>query len=191
MNNIFYVGMKDLLQQLHQGRVIIYPTESVFGLGCDPDNERAIYTLLKIKNRSWKKGLILIAANYGQLIRYIDDHCLNEKQRCFMFFFRSIFPTTWLVPAHINTPYWLTGQFSYLAVRVSNFDPIRRLCLAFGKPLVSTSANLSGRPPARTILEVHDQLGKHNLFMMYENVLGGFSNPSKIRNIITGEVIRE
>lgn len=182
--------IKKLLIQLHQGKIIIYPTESVFGLGCDPDNKEAIFNLLKIKKRSWKKGLILIAANYKQLLKYIDDNALNKKQRSRMFETWPG-PMTWLVPANVNTPYWLTGDFSFLAIRVIHYPPIRRLCLAFGKPLVSTSANLSGYPPARTFIEVYNQLGKYNLLMMRENVLESFLNPSKIRNVITGEFIRE
>lgn len=182
--------MKNLLDQLQQGKVIIHPTESIFGLGCDPDNEKAISNLLDIKNRSWKKGLILIAANYGQLLKYVDDNRLNTQQRsCICSIYTT--PTTWLVPAHINTPYWLTGRFSFLAIRIVRFNPIRRLCLAFGKPLVSTSANISGSPPARTILEIYDQLGKYNLCVMQEHILGGFLNPSRIRNIINGELVRK
>lgn len=177
--------------QLHQGKVIVYPTESVFGLGCDPDNEKAVCALLKIKNRSWEKGLILVAANYRQLLKYVDNNRLNEQQRsCIFTIYKN--PITWLVPAHVNTPYWLTGKFSFLAVRISFFKPICRLCLAFGKPLISTSANLSGYPPARTILEASNQLGKHNFFVMQENnVLGGFLNPSTIKNVITGKLVRD
>ncbi|URJ23584.1 Sua5/YciO/YrdC/YwlC family protein [Blochmannia endosymbiont of Camponotus sp. C-003] len=179
--------MKNLLIQLNQGKVIIYPTESMFGLGCDPDNKQAISTLLKIKNRSWRKGLILIAANYTQLLKYIDDSFLNENQQSQVF---STWPgpVTWVFPAKSNTPYWLTGQFSSLAVRVIHFELIQHLCLAFGKPLVSTSANLSGQPPARTIKEIHEQLG-HNMPIMYEDILGR-SNPSEIRDVMTGKLIR-
>lgn len=182
--------MRSLLIQLHQGKVIIYPTESVFGLGCDPDNEQAIYTLLAIKKRSWEKGFILVAANYKQLTKYIDDSCLNEQQRS-RIFMSSVDPTTWLVPARINTPYWLTGKYSYIAVRIICFAPVYHLCLAFGKPLISTSANLSGYPPARTITEIYNQLGRYNLYMMKESMLGGFPNPSKIKNVINGELIRK
>lgn len=185
--------MKNLLMQLHHGKIIIYPTESVFGLGCDPDNEEAVCTLLKMKNRSWKKGLVLVAANYGQLYKYIDDNCLNTRQRSYMFASWPG-PTTWLVPARVNTPNWLTGKFSFfsVAVRISSFGLIRRICLAFKKPLISTSANLSGYPPARSILEVYNQLGnnKNSFFIYKKSIPGGALNPSSIRNVITGELIR-
>lgn len=183
-----FLSIKKLLVKLYQDEVIVYPTESVFGLGCNPDSKSAIYTLLKMKRRSWEKGLILIAANYTQLLRYIDDTYLSCKQK------ERIFstwpgPSTWIFPARLNTPYWLTGQFSSIAVRVSCFDPIKRLCLSFGKPLVSTSANLSGCVPARTVTEVYNQFGRYNIAVMNEKVLG-LPNPSEIRDAITGKVIR-
>lgn len=182
------LNIKNLLTELNQDKVIVYPTESVFGLGCDPDSRNAICALLHIKRRSWKKGLILIAANYSQLLRYIDDSYLNNQQKSRIF---STWPGpyTWIFPARLNTPYWLTGQFSSVAVRISCFEPIRRLCLAFGKPLVSTSANLSGYAPTRTIMEVQNQLG-YDICIMNEKVLG-LPNPSEIRDAITGNIIRK
>ncbi|CAD83735.1 putative translation factor (SUA5) [Candidatus Blochmanniella floridana] len=180
--------VKGLTEQLNKGKVIVYPTESVFGLGCNPDNENAINTLLKIKCRSWKKGLILVAANYTQLFKYVDDRYLNSLQLSRIF---STWPGpfTWVFPARSSTPMWLTGKFSSVAIRVSNFEPIRRLCLTFGKPLVSTSANVSGYLPARTIHAVYKQLG-YDFPIMNTNVLG-LPNPSIIRDAITGKIIRK
>ncbi|TCV91367.1 translation factor SUA5 [Biostraticola tofi] len=173
---------------LQKGRVIAYPTEAVFGLGCDPDNEAAVQALLDIKQRSWTKGLILIAADYQQLRPYIDDSLLSEQQR------EKVFaswpgPVTWVMPARSNTPRWLTGQFSTLAVRITAFAPARDLCLAFGKPLVSTSANLSGQSPCRTAEEVRLQLGAH--FPLLDGPVEGRLNPSEIRDSLTGESLRQ
>ncbi|URJ25294.1 Sua5/YciO/YrdC/YwlC family protein [Candidatus Blochmannia ocreatus (nom. nud.)] len=182
-------NIQQLITKLKQGKTIIYPTESVFGLGCDPDCKIAIYNLLKIKKRSWKKGLILIAADYTQLIRYIDDSNLSkiQKERAF-----STWPgpITWVFPARINNcSHWLTGKFSSLAIRITCFEPIKHLCLEFGKPLVSTSANLSGYPPAKTLKEVYKQFG-YKIPIMHKNVLGR-PNPSEIRDVITGKLIRK
>lgn len=183
------LGTVELLNQLYQEKVIIYPTESVFGLGCDPDSKIAVNALLRIKRRSWKKGLILIAANYTQLLKYIDDSYLNDYQKSRVFATWPG-PVTWTFPVRFNTPYWLTGQFSSIAVRVSNFKPIQNLCLSFGKPLVSTSANITGYASTRTISEIYDQLGLHNILIMNEKVLG-LPNPSEIRDAITGKIIRQ
>lgn len=183
------LDMINILKQLYRGEVIVYPTESVFGLGCDPDNEIAVRNLLKIKGRSWKKGLILVAANYKQLIKYVDDSHLSKYQKLRVF---STWPgpVTWVFPARLSTPVWLTGQFTSIAVRVSNCELIKRLCLSFGKPLISTSANLTGFPPIQKIDEIHSQLGLKNVFIVNEKVLS-FSRPSKILDAITGSIIRE
>lgn len=158
INEFFSLNLKKLVMALRRQKIIAYPTESVFGLGCDPDNKSTVQALLTLKQRPWQKGLILVAAHYAQLIDYIDDSQLDERQRACIFS-RWPGPVTWVCPARTTTPRWLTGQYSSLAVRVSAFEPVRRLCLAFGKALVSTSANLSGQLPARNASGVRQQLG--------------------------------
>lgn len=176
------------IRQLQQAAVIAYPTEAVFGLGCDPDNEIAVTTLLALKRRPVEKGLILIAADYKQLVPYVDSQRLSTEQKDRMF---SSWPgpVTWVLPAHTDTPRWLTGRFSSLAVRVSNHPDVATLCQRFGKPLVSTSANLSGCPPCRNVAEVQEQFG-HD-FPVLRGETGGRLNPSEIRDVITGELIRQ
>jgi L-threonylcarbamoyladenylate synthase len=176
-----------VVQALHRGVVIAYPTEAVFGLGCDPDNQQAVDYLLSLKQRSREKGLILVAANYSQLKPYVDASSLSEQVQ------QEIFlhwpgPTTWLIPAQQKTASWLTGQFTTLAVRVSDHPIVQQLCLAFGKALVSTSANLSGLPECRTLAEVRRQFGER--VMLVEGALGGRMNPSEIRDATSGKLIR-
>lgn len=177
-----------LVQTLRRHQVIAYPTEAVFGLGCDPDSEAAVQALLAIKQRPWTKGLIIVAANYQQLLPYVDDAKLTDAQRERLFAHWPG-PITWVVPARRETPRWLTGQFTTLAVRVSAYAPVQQLCLAFGKPLVSTSANLTGQPPSRSAAEVRQQLG-HN-FPVLDLPVEGRLNPSEIRDAVTGELIRQ
>lgn len=177
-----------LLGVLEGEGVIAYPTEAVFGLGCDPDSERAVHALLALKQRPWEKGLILIAANYQQLLPYIDDAQLSSAQRATVFA-RWPGPVSWVIPALATTPRWLTGRFDSLAVRVSDHPLVQALCLQYGKPLVSTSANLSGLPPCRTEEEVRAQFGA--TFPILSGVVGGRSNPSEIRDALTGELFRQ
>ncbi|WP_034917427.1 L-threonylcarbamoyladenylate synthase type 1 TsaC [Erwinia sp. 9145] len=176
------------LEQLRQGGVIAYPTEAVFGLGCDPDSESAVMHLLRLKKRSIEKGLILIAADYQQLQPYLDDVGLTEQQKLRMF---SSWPgpVTWVVPARPETPDWLTGCFDSLAVRVSDHPLVQQLCKSFNKPLVSTSANLSGLLPCRTADEVRRQFGGD--FSVLTGETSGRENPSEIRNVLTGQLIRQ
>jgi L-threonylcarbamoyladenylate synthase len=175
-------------QILHSGGVIAYATEAVFGLGCDPDNEAAVHKLLQIKLRPIEKGLILIAAEWQQLIPYLDVSSLSHEQLQ-----RALNswpgPYTWVFPAKMTTPKWLTGEFSSLAVRVSAHPQVRALCQSYGKPLVSTSANLSGEAPCRSEQEVKIQLGGRVDFIMPGEV-GGAINPSEIRDVLTGKLLR-
>lgn len=188
MNDMPSNTLISVLSELQSENVIAYPTEAVFGLGCDPDSETAVKRLLALKQRPWQKGLILIAADYQQLLPYIDDSMLSEVQKQGMF---SSWPgpVTWVIPAKPTTPRWLTGQFTSLAVRVSAHPLVRQLCLSFGKPLVSTSANLSGLAPCRTEEEVCQQFGVG--FPVVHGNVGGRPNPSEIRDVLTGELLRQ
>jgi L-threonylcarbamoyladenylate synthase len=176
------------IEKLQQQEVIAYPTEAVFGLGCDPDSESAVMTLLALKQRPVEKGLILIAADYAQLEPYIADRELSVLQRERMFASWPG-PVTYVVPAPPHTPRWLTGRFDSLAIRVSDHPDVQALCRRFGKPLVSTSANLSGEPPCRDATEVAQQFGSE--FPVLHAETGGRLNPSEIRDVISGELIRQ
>lgn len=82
MNNNLPTGpIAAAIEVLKQEKVIAYPTEAVFGVGCDPDSETAVTRLLALKQRPVDKGLILIAANFDQLKPYIDDSTLTDAQR--------------------------------------------------------------------------------------------------------------
>lgn len=188
MNKSPLSDLASLVTALRQQKIIAYPTEAMFGLGCDPDSESAVQMLLALKQRPWQKGLILVAADYTQLTEYIDDSKLDDVARARVFA-RWPGPVTWVMPARPGTPRWLTGKFSSLAVRVSAFEPVRRPCLAFGKPLVSTSANLAGQPPARTAGEVREKLGE--AFLVMDEAVEGRLNPSEIRDARSGKVIRQ
>ncbi|TQI77605.1 translation factor SUA5 [Serratia fonticola] len=177
-----------IITALENQQVIAYPTEAVFGLGCDPDSEQAVMALLDLKQRPWEKGLILIAADYSQLTPYIDDSVLSEQQRAAIFASWPG-PVTWVIPAKPQTPRFLTGRFSSLAVRVSDHPLVQQLCRQFGKPLVSTSANLSGEEPCRTVAEVMQQFG--SAFPVLVGNVGGRLNPSEIKDALTGEQIRQ
>lgn len=178
-----------VIAALQQGEVIAYPTEAVFGVGCDPDNEQAVMKLLDIKQRPIEKGLILIAADYEQLLPYIDDSQLTDQQRTTI---QASWPgpVTWVMPTKPNVPAFLTGQFETIAVRVTDHPLVQQLCRQFGKPITSTSANLTGQEPGRTVAEVQTQLG-HCLPAILEGETGGRTNPSEIRDAVTGNVFRQ
>ncbi|ELR63150.1 YrdC/Sua5 family protein [Photobacterium marinum] len=182
-------NLSQVVAALKQGDVIAYPTEAVFGVGCDPDNEQAVMKLLALKQRPVEKGLILIAADFEQLTPYVDDSQLTDEQ---MQRIRATWPgpVTWVMPTKPGVPKFLTGQFDTIAVRVTDHPLVQELCRQFGKPLTSTSANLTGQVPGRTAEEVKQQLGEF-LPAILQGETGGRDNPSEIRDAITGKVFRQ
>lgn len=170
---------------VRQGGVIAYPTEAVWGLGCDPWDELAVDRLLALKERPMAKGLILVADDIRQFDFLLEDLPDIWQERL-----ASTWPgpSTWLVPHQDRLPEWITGQHNSVALRVSDHPQVRALCALTG-PLVSTSANPAGRPAARSRLRV-EQYFPQQLDMVLGGALGGRKNPSTIRDLITGEVIR-
>lgn len=175
------------IQILYNKQIIAYPTESMFGLGCDPSSRNAVQALLNLKKRSIKKGFILVAANYNQIKFYIDEKKLSAQQKKNMFACWPG-PFTFVVPAKSSVPYWLTGEFNTIAVRISAHLGIVKLCNVFGKALISTSANFSNFLPCYTREEVWKNFGKE--FPILYGDVGSERTPSKIINIINGKVIR-
>lgn len=187
-SNLHQESVLKAIDALNNKEVIAYPTEAVFGVGCDPDSEMAVMRLLELKQRPMEKGLILIAANFEQLRPYIDDSVLSDAQREAVFS-RWPGPVTFVFPAQASTPRWLTGRFETLAVRVTDHPLVVELCEAYGKPLVSTSANLTGQEPCRTVAEVVAQFG--DAFPVVKGETGGRMNPSEILDALTGELFRQ
>lgn len=182
-------NFEQILHALHSGDVIAYPTEGVFGVGCDPDNPQAIEKLLQLKQRSIDKGLILIAATYEQLLPYIDENQLTHQQ---LLTVKSTWPgpVTWIMPASSQVSKWVSGQFDTIAVRVTDHPLVQQLCLAYGKPITSTSANLSGHPSCMTTDEVVQQFGAQLIAILHGET-GGRNKPSEIRDAKTQQVLRQ
>ena len=173
-------------RMVRAGGLIAYPTEAVYGLGCDPRNARAVRRLLALKRRSPRKGLILIAADFAQLMPYLQPLTPADRTRLDATWPG---PYTWLIPARPDVPRWLRGRYETLAVRVTAHPLAAALCRACGHPLVSTSANFSGRPPARTALAVRRQLGER-IDALLPGPTGGAAQPTEIRDLRTGRRVR-
>lgn len=175
-------------EAFEHGGIIAYPTEAVFGIGCDPDNSSAVEKLLKLKQRPVSKGLILLAGNYSQLLPYIDDSKIPEDKRYSVL---SRWPDgiTQVMPANPSIAKYLTGDFTTIAVRVTSQPDVVSLCNATNKPIVSTSANLSGSAPADTWQQVEAAFGNQIDYTVKGKTLG-FDKPSIIINALTGDVYR-
>lgn len=173
---------------LRAGGVIAYPTEAVWGLGCDPFDETAVLRLLRIKQRDVAKGLILIAANLAQIAPLIDADALpSERMHTVLATWPG--PNTWLLPCKPHVPAWLRGAHATLALRVSAHRSVIALCEAFGGPLVSTSANLAGSDPAHSVAEFDPAL-LALIDGMLKGGTGGLAAPTPIRDAASGSVLR-
>lgn len=177
---------------LQQGGIIAYPTEAVYGYGCDPSNEDAVLSLLTLKNRPWQKGLILIAANLDQIAPLLAPLSQQQQQQL-----EASWPgpVTWLIPDEKQlVPRWVKGDHPSVAVRVTAHPTARRLCERWGGPIVSTSANRSGEAPCFTELVLRLRLSSLQAWQRPDVIVGGatlgFSKPSEIRDLISGELIR-
>ena len=170
---------------LHQGGVIAYPTEAVYGLGCDPLNRDAVLRILAIKQRPIEKGVILIASDFDQLRPFVEPPTDAIRARI-----GDTWPgpATWIMPAPASTPVWLRGTHDSLAVRVTAHPLAAALCEAFGGPIVSTSANASGRQPARNPLQA--RLRCPGVDLILAGATGDAARPTRIRDARTGETLR-
>jgi len=169
---------------LLRGGVIAYPTEGVFGLGCLPDNVFAVQRLLNIKRRDSNKGLILIAAEARQFEGWVslpNEQILPDPD--------PQHPTTWIVPPGPRVTALLRGTHTNIAVRITTNATARALCLAVDSPLVSTSANLSGKSTARNRFVLQRQFGSVVDYIVPGDC-GPATGPSEIRDFTTGDILR-
>jgi len=177
--------LQQAAQKIKHGAVIAYPTEAVWGLGCDPWNKAAVERILTLKQRCMSKGLILVAAHISQFAWLLDDlpdeplQLLNSSWPG---------PNTWLVPHHNRLPSWITGQHPTVALRVSAHPLIQQLCQLTG-PLVSTSANPAGQPAASSRLRI-EQYFHSRIDVVLNAQLGEQVQPSCIRDLLSGQIIR-
>lgn len=171
---------------IKRGGVIAYPTEAVYGLGCDPRNSEAVKQLLLLKQRTPAKGLILIASEFEQIMPFIKPLDKKIKQRLDKTWPG---PVTWLLPAHPEAPQWITGNHKKIAIRITAHPQARALCDALEGPLVSTSANRSRQQAARTAMQVR-RIFTDRLDHILPGKVGGSNNPTEIRDAETNRVIR-
>ena len=169
---------------LQEGGIVAYPTEGVYGLGCDPFDARAVQHLFDLKRRPRHKGLILLAADFSQIEPFLDlTSAMRER-------LLAVWPgpVTWIVPVTTEMPNWLVRDGS-VAVRVTAHPLAAALCRAFSGAIVSTSANPSGRPPARNALQARRYFPDEQVFVL-SGATGGLSRPTPIYDARGGQKLR-
>jgi len=180
------IPFRRLAAHLRRGGLIAYPTEYCYGLGCDPDNRIAVQRLLRLKQRPQHKGLILIAASYRQVARYLQPLTPAQQQQLKTAGTQAI---TYLMPALHSAPRWLRGRHDTLAVRLTAHKHAVQLCRGVNSALVSTSANRSGQRPARTYAQCQRLFGRK--VWVLPGFVGKRKKPSTISRWADGKIIRD
>lgn len=188
MTSILDQQISAAVEALRHSGVVAYPTEAVFGLGCDPSSRDAVARVFELKQRPAGQGVLLIAADFAQVEKYVDADqlpadALARAQATWPG------PHTWVFPRSAATPSWLAGAHAGIALRVTAHAPAAALCRGFGGALVSTSANRHGQAPARTARDVRSAFGSQLAYIL-DAPIGGLDRPTPIRDVLSGEAIR-
>ena len=179
-------GIEQAAALLREGGVLAYPTEGVFGLGCDPDNREAFGRIFVMKRRPPEQGVLLIAADVGQVRDWIGEAPESAFARA-----NATWPGahTFIFPRSPRVPDWVAGGHPGIALRVTAHAPSAALCRAFGGPIVSTSANRHGEPPARSAADIRAIFGDEPDGVL-DAPLGGLARPTPITDAVSGAIIR-
>lgn len=177
------IPVRRAAQLLRRGGLVGFPTEGLWGIGCNALDEAACVRVLQIKRRPPEKGLIVLAADPEPLVALVEPAAAEEVGELLL---RDP-GTTWVVPAAPWLPVTLTGGRDTIALRLTPHPVAAALARQAGLPLVSTSANRSGAPPARSALQVHRVLGRE-----LDGVVAGRAGgrPTTIRRWPDGERLR-
>ncbi len=169
---------------LSQGKILAYPTEAVYGLGCDAFNRHAVERILQLKQRDVSKGLIILIADWTQLFDLIQNIADNVLEMV-----RATWPgpVTWVFPKSKKIPTWLSGSYDTIAIRMTAHALAHELCI--DGPIVSTSANPASQSPAVS-LETLRNYFPNGIDAVMAGSLGEATKPSAIYHALTGEQLR-
>ena len=178
--------IREAVRRIASGGIIAYPTETLYGLGCDPFNGLAVLRLLALKQRGIEQGLILVASHFRQVASLLTAMPPAARKRV-MHTGRQ--PVTWVLPCLPEIPYWVRGCHDSIAVRITTHPVAAGLCDRWGGPLVSTSANIHGRRPATGPLSVHKAFHDQLDYVLHDPAIAA-NRPSEIRDGISGAILR-
>ena len=178
-------ALNRFLHAVSKGAIFGYPTDTIWGFGCHPLLAGSVNRILQIKNRSPDKGVILLSSRVEYCAAYVD---VDAKQLQSVQFARN-HPTTWLIPASEFCPPWIRGNNSTVAIRVTEHPLLQILCNRLEAPVVSTSANRTGKATARNSVQMRKQFGDELDFIV-TGFTTGANQPSEIKSLITDTSLR-
>ena len=146
--------IKNAVETLRKGGIIIYPTDTVWGIGCDATNEEAVKRVYDIKQRSDSKAMICLVDSAARLQRYVRD----VPEVAWQIAELALKPTTVIFNQGVNLAPSLLAEDGSIGMRITNEAFSKELCYRFQKPIVSTSVNISGEPAAQNFRDISEQL---------------------------------
>ena len=146
--------IRQAVKVLREGGVILYPTDTVWGLGCDATNSEAVRRIYDIKRRDDRKALICLVDSDARLQRYVRD----VPDVAWQLLDAAVKPTTVILDGAVNLAENLIAEDGSIGIRITNEPFSKELCYRFQKALVSTSANISGQPPAQNYCDIAPEL---------------------------------
>ena len=148
------IEIENAVQALNQGKIILYPTDTVWGLGCDATDEEAVEKIFTIKKRSATKSLIVMVSNFLMLRQYVREVPFKAVE----LMEEATGPLTVIYPESKKLAHNLLAEDGSVGIRIPNDEFCKGLISAFGKPIVSTSANISGEKPTSVFRELSTEI---------------------------------
>lgn len=173
----FEKDIEQCLQVLRSGGLILYPTDTIWGIGCDATNEEAVEKIYTLKKRSDEKAMIVLVADEKDVL----NHVAGPDLQVFDYLEKTKKPTTVIYDGAIGLAGNLVGKDGSIAIRICQEAFCRQLIKRFRKPIVSTSANMSGKPVAKTFAEIMDEIKQGvNYIVHYRQEDNNIAEPSSL-----------
>jgi L-threonylcarbamoyladenylate synthase len=169
--------IKRCVELLQAGKVILYPTDTIWGIGCDATNGEAIQKIYRIKQRHELKSMLILLDKSDKLPIYVKRIPLIAWD----LLASTHYPTTYIYPTAQNLPSSLIPSDGTVAIRIVNHSFCRKLIAALGKPIISTSANISGEVAPCSFADISENIKNqmdHIVPQMYIESIP--SKPSRI-----------
>lgn len=154
MTAIFEEDIKKCVEIMRKGGIILYPTDTIWGIGCDATNADAVKRVYDLKQRNDSKAMLVLVDNEARLDRYVTD----VPEVAYQLVEVADKPLTVIYDGAKNLAPNLVGSDGSIGIRVTREAFSRELCRRFGRPVVSTSANVSGAASARNFDEISDEI---------------------------------
>lgn len=180
--------IEEVARRITGGQVFIYPTDTVYGLGCDAMDESSIKRIFEIKGRDFKKPLSVAFCDMGQLKAYVDLGGLPKESLSYMEN-KLPGPYTFIV-RNGKVPKSATGGLTTIGVRIPNYAQITEIIKKADTPIITTSANESGKPPAKSLSEIPDSVLNSVDFAIDAGSCGS-GLPSKVIDLVSGRILRD